>query len=310
MLTNLENDESKCIYVSSRGILKSCDIFEECPKSSFRYLENRDWSTVKSGQIIYICGFAIPAFLKEALPKIRVPFILVSGDCDATMPFQVLPEEYIHTFLADNRLIAWFCQNLSMKHPKLNYLPIGLDYHTLALPFHHTWGPRLNPIQQENELKTIQNLALPLFERKIKIYGNFHFNLANRQYSQERVNALKEIPSNLIDYQSTEIPRDKTWQAASQYAFVASPAGGGLDCHRTWEALALGCIPIIKSSQIDELFEGLPVLIVKSWTEINIELLKNTVKKFGDAENWVWPPEPLKLSFWIHKMRQFSTSYK
>jgi hypothetical protein len=32
------------------------------------------------------------------------------------------------------------------------------------------------------------------------------------------------------------------------YAFVASPYGGGPDCHRTWEALILGCIPIVKSS--------------------------------------------------------------
>jgi hypothetical protein len=52
------------------------------------------------------------------------------------------------------------------------------------------------------------------------------------------------------------------------HAFVASPHGNGLDCHRTWEALALGCIPIVKRSPIDKVFQGLPVWIVGSWKEV------------------------------------------
>ena len=50
--------------------------------------------------------------------------------------------------------------------------------------------------------------------------------------------------------------------------FVASPRGAGEDCHRTWEALLLGAIPIVKSSSLDCLFEGLNVLIIKDWDQI------------------------------------------
>lgn len=301
-------DESSCVYVSSRGILKSCDICEECPKSSFRYLSKRDWSQVKRGQIIYICGFAIGTFLNTALPLIKAPFILVSGDCDATMPLQVLPENVLKQFLQDRRLIAWFCQNLAVKHPKLHPIPIGMDYHTLSLPYSHPWGLPASPVVQEKMIDTIRNSAPSLPQRKLKIYGNFHFNLANRQYSGERNAALQEIPSVLIDYQAKELPREETWKAAAQYAFLASPAGGGLDCHRTWEALALGCIPIIKSSELSvTLFEALPILIVKSWKDINEQLLTRTLEKLSQ-QTAEWPPEPLKLSFWINKMRQLSTS--
>jgi hypothetical protein len=46
-----------------------------------------------------------------------------------------------------------------------------------------------------------------------------------------------------------------------------------MDCHRTWEALALGCIPIVKRSAFSDLFQNLPVLIVDDWGNIDLEML-------------------------------------
>ena len=34
----------------------------------------------------------------------------------------------------------------------------------------------------------------------------------------------------------------------SSYKFALSPEGNGIDCHRTWECLYLGVIPIVKKS--------------------------------------------------------------
>ena len=44
-----------------------------------------------------------------------------------------------------------------------------------------------------------------------------------------------------------------------------SPQGNGLDCHRTWEALILKTIPIVRTSSLDPLYEGLPVVVVHEW---------------------------------------------
>ena len=41
----------------------------------------------------------------------------------------------------------------------------------------------------------------------------------------------------------------------NKYKFILSPSGAGPDCHRTWEALYMGCIPIVISSSIKELYE-------------------------------------------------------
>ena len=49
--------------------------------------------------------------------------------------------------------------------------------------------------------------------------------------------------------------------------FVPSPAGNGLDCHRTWEALYLGAIPVVLKSEFcgDATW---PVHLIDDWDEI------------------------------------------
>ena len=92
------------------------------------------------------------------------------------------------------------------------------------------------------------------------------------------------IPSHIegrIGIQETNPICYKHWEP---YIFILSPQGAGLDCHRTWEAMICGLIPIVKTSSIDELFEDLPVLIVKDWSDINESWLKQqheeiTIKK-------------------------------
>ena len=54
----------------------------------------------------------------------------------------------------------------------------------------------------------------------------------------------------------------------SRSIFVISPPGNGEDCHRTWEALLIGCYPIVLSPTLNPLYEKLPVIIVSSWDEV------------------------------------------
>jgi hypothetical protein len=96
--------------------------------------------------------------------------------------------------------------------------------------------------------------------------------------------AVEKIVKDVIFYEPSHLKRYDSWKKQSEYAFVVSPHGNGLDCHRTWEALCLGCIVIVKTSPIDSLYEDLPVLIVKDWSEINQSLLNDTVKSFKNKK--------------------------
>uniref|UniRef100_A0A6C0EUQ3 RXYLT1 C-terminal domain-containing protein n=1 Tax=viral metagenome TaxID=1070528 RepID=A0A6C0EUQ3_9ZZZZ len=69
------------------------------------------------------------------------------------------------------------------------------------------------------------------------------------------------------------------------YKFVISPEGNGIDCHRHYEALIAGCIPIIEdNAEIRKKYEGCPILYTKDYSEITNEYLLEQYKKMIDYE--------------------------
>ena len=86
-----------------------------------------------------------------------------------------------------------------------------------------------------------------------------------------------------------------------EYSFILSPFGVGMDCHRTWEALSLGCIPIICAPDFKKMFEDLPVLIINDWNEINEILLNNTLNTFKE-KNFNY--DILTLEYWKNKIQK------
>ena len=84
--------------------------------------------------------------------------------------------------------------------------------------------------------------------------------------------------------------------------FVVCPHGNGYDTHRLWEALILGCIPIVRTSGLDKLYDGLPVLIVKEWSEITTTLLQDTIIEFNNKN---FSLEKLTLKYWVNYIRQY-----
>ena len=55
---------------------------------------------------------------------------------------------------------------------------------------------------------------------------------------------------NFAASQKKPMERRFLFKRIGQFAFVASPPGNGFDCHRTWEALILGCIVIVQNSSV------------------------------------------------------------
>jgi hypothetical protein len=89
--------------------------------------------------------------------------------------------------------------------------------------------------------------------------------------------------------------RTETWKTMTDYTFILSPYGNGMDCHRHWESIILGCIPIIKSEEFRDMFSDLPVLNVKDWSDINDKLLEETIEKFSKIH---FNCDKLTLQYW------------
>lgn len=74
--------------------------------------------------------------------------------------------------------------------------------------------------------------------------------------------------------QEARIPfRDFLQQVRSHY-FCVSPPGNGSDCHRTWEALYMGTIPVCEDNYHNREFARiLPILLYKDFRSIRLEWL-------------------------------------
>jgi hypothetical protein len=70
-------DEKNCCFVSSRGLLKSCDIKSSNPISSVNDLINYNFNDLSDNCIIYVCSSAILKFMKKYFENIKYKFILV-----------------------------------------------------------------------------------------------------------------------------------------------------------------------------------------------------------------------------------------
>ena len=286
--------ENECEFVSSRGLMKSCNIYSSTPCSSIKYCTNLNYfSKSYKNTIIYINSSAIPHFVHNIFPNIKDSIILVTGDCDETIPNDLFNQIDFDTFINNKKIIHWFCQNWVGNHKKVTIMPIGLDYHTMS-DKNHEWGCKISPLNQELLLQEIKEKSSHFKERVCKCYANFQF-LTTTRYGYDRLDAIDKIPEYLVYYEPNKIKRLNTWINQSKYSFVISPHGNGLDCHRTWEALCLGCIPIMKRSPISSLFNDLPVLIIEDWQDISQNLLNSTIEDFKNKE---FNFEKLKLSYW------------
>lgn len=291
-----EKDEKDCIYVGSIGIAKSCDVRCDPLESSTTNIP--DITKIYNNCSVYVCNTSIKNFA-DKIDDIKCNFVLVSGDSDEDNYNRTFSNNYddFLKFIENDKIIHWFCQNCTVSHPKISKLAIGLDYHSN----HHS-----NVIKLEKEAKLIEikKNQKPFSERIHKCYVNFTEPIFWYYYKQNRIDALHQIKNELIFKEEENQNVLVCWQNQTEYAFVISPPGNGLDCHRTWEALILGCIPIVYSSGIDELFDDLPVLIVNDWNDITQELLDNTIEKY---KNVTFNYDKLLLKYWTDKINSYKS---
>jgi hypothetical protein len=70
----------------------------------------------------------------------------------------------------------------------------------------------------------------------------------------------------------------------SNHPFVLSPEGNGIQCHRTWEALLSGAIPVLTATHtaVDDVLDGLPAVLIPDWEAIApAHLWLNSLKNVG-----------------------------
>lgn len=199
---NILKIEYETEFIWSKGFYLLADhfdvetfFFNKEPKRNF------DPRAIRAGDIIAMRPEFVPRFIKKTLPRITVPFKLIT--CNST---KQLSARDLRRLLSNDRLVAWFAQNEPIKHPKITYLPLGVDYHSYAL--HNI--PIIGVDEQDRKLQLTARLAPLLSTRP---------------------------PTSIYNGPSSY----DTWDLIAQHAFMRAE-----DHHAVWECLILGTIPIIK----------------------------------------------------------------
>lgn len=247
--------------------MKGCNHHNKIPYSGIDQIDHDLLVDFTERNSIYICTDSLIYFAENFLNDIQGSFTLVSGDSDKPVDIDLLQNPAILKMLEDARLSKWYAQNLLTEHEKIVQIPIGMDYHTLwNFPEWCEWGlKRQSPIAQEHALLKVFESALPFEKRLFSGYCNWHFHLDRG----DRQDCFAKLDKQISFVEKHPLSRISTWQRQAEMMFVTSPQGVGVDCHRTWEALLLGCIPVIKRSSFARIFEDLPVVILNDWSEFN-----------------------------------------
>ncbi|MES1182427.1 MAG: hypothetical protein ABUL60_01360 [Myxococcales bacterium] len=299
-------------WVWSRGLALGCDhngglLFVRGQRGSRAPLrfDPRLFEQVKDGDLVWTRLTALPQFLREALPRIQARFALVTGDEDWSIPGSFAGSAEL---LDSPKLVYWFSQNLddgAKLHPKLQTLPIGLDFHTISNG--PRWGhQQATPAEQEAELEQLRQHMPRTEQRLLRAHADFHFNKHKDQvWGGDRDSVQRQLDGNPnVVFQANKVKRIDLFREKTRYAFVVSPHGNGLDCHRTWESLVLGNIVIVKRSSLDPLYDGLPVVIVDDWREISAENLQSWRALHAPAFDRPEVLERLTNRYWLGRARR------
>ena len=253
------------------------------------------------------------------LSRVSFPYKVIFHFGDNCLPIDKRTNRINYTMDDFNKIYqnknlkAIWCVNFdyhNYKHMhKIKFLPLGLDFHTIAE--RNEWGEtKKNSVVQETQLKQTYH-KFGSQKRELKIFmcnkNNTSKNLKRLGYiSQDRNDILNSIHNNkYIVSCGTFIPRKDLWKTFCKYNFVLCPAGNGLDTHRLWESLYLGCIAIVQSCSLDPMMEGFPVVIVKDFTNITKEDLNLWYQKYYPLTQDKEVRKKYESKYWTDKILNF-----
>ena len=106
-------------------------------------------------------------------------------------------------------------------------------------------------------------------ERPIELLVAFslHTNPVSRSAALQATRGIRGVKAI-----QTAIKPYEYLNLVSKSKFVLSPPGNGPDCHRTWEAIYLGAIPIVHASAWPFKDFDLPVIVLEDWENLSSAL--------------------------------------
>jgi len=201
--------------------------------------------------------------------------------------------------LKPNCIKKWYGYSVSYKNPALIHMHVGIA--PLWIDKNKKINEAYNDWFAENRY-TLYNVEKKLNE----VYCNYDINTSLYRCDVRPILENNNVLYKWIDTKNSFIDY---CTEMSQYKFVLSPPGNGIDTHRNLEALYLGCIPIVFKHFMYDQYD-LPFLQIKKYSDITPELLQNYLNYYN---NHTFNYESLDFIYWqeriANEMKQIKNSY-
>lgn len=240
---------------------------------------------ISDGDKIFVQRNMVDVFFTNILPKIDKEIILLTHNGDTPIG------SGYNKFLS-KKIKKWWVVNNTTNNPKIGGLPIGLQNKNL----YRRDNPQgcIDIIKEMSKRKVVENNGvLMTFQTKTNpdhrkpIYDFFKNKtfITERKYNNDNRKDKKFIEDYLLDIK--------------KHRFVLCPWGNGYDCHRNWEVLYMGSIPIIKKHPSLSYYENLPVWLIDDWSEVTIE---NMNQKYKEIMDNTYDLNKLYVNYWEEKI--------
>ena len=261
-------------HIRPTGFQQLCDWVIGSRQVHYKTLpQNSAWGTIDQlPRTIFVDTEKLQEFFYRLMPCIRLPFVLIVGDHDMTTPRQTdkryeraLDLRVWESLLKDDRLIHVFVEHLDEldeRFSKISAIPTGIN----AIEYGGN-GDAILPYVSTNITDLMERPLMVLQvdrRREGSQWEDRHrvFDLCNGEWKEF-------CRANRTDC------GQPFFEALKAHPFVFCVHGGGKDPNpKAWEALLAGSIPIIEHFAGYEIYRGLPVVILDSWTADQVDVTK------------------------------------
>lgn len=201
-----------------------------------------------------------------AYPSKKNQYILITNSSD----FPIGEKEFMKK--PDN-IKKWFAVNVLFDHESLIPIPLGLSQHEIKGGFSMNSWDEMIPFNQTMWFS--ENFETLREKEKMDIlYCCWNDRTMFPDYSKSRNSILDELDKSIRIIRANGLKFKDNIKLTSEIKYILSPPGNGLDCHRNWESLYLGCIPVVKKNMIYDKF-NLPFIQVEDWSNITMDMLES-----------------------------------
>tara|TARA_Y100000310_G_scaffold274714_1_gene290882 strand:- start:1838 stop:2629 length:792 start_codon:yes stop_codon:yes gene_type:complete len=223
----------------------------------------------------------------DVATRVVFPFMRQRQEQFVLVTVHDIPVDDQRVSLAPDNMDKWFGNNATAGSDKVQGIPIGL-------PPTYARVHAVDGMGGEEKRRLLLQLMEDGHEERNLVYMA-HRNETNPQLRTQLYDMFGTKDWATCKGGDKRIPYADYIQDVHSHRFMICPPGAGLDCHRVWESLYLGTVPIVQRSPAMEYFEELPIVFVDDFEEVTPEFLKSA--PMGDQMRM------LDMEYWADRIR-------